>query len=92
MSGIMRRTAFVDNSKGYPIYHDYCVVTTSLGSMVEFSPPLQRGDVSGAFSPGNEAFKIDEVVSLDIHRRPAIMKDEALDLMLQETSNYHSGY
>jgi hypothetical protein len=92
-SGILKRTALVDNSKGYPIYHDYCLVETSLGSAVEFNPPLQRGDIGGSvFNPGNEAYKIDEVVSLSADQRPAIMKDEALGILLQETSNYNAGY
>ena len=96
MSGILRRTAFVDESRGYPLYHDYCIVETSLGPMTEFSAPFQRGDIQNKgnvpFTPSSESFKVDRVESLSIDKRPAIMKDAALDLLLQETSNYHSEY
>lgn len=92
-SGILRRTAYADWSKGYPIYHDYCVVETTLGPMVEFDAPFQRTSLAAnAYNPANEAVRVDEVVSLSTDKRPAIMQDEAQGIMLQETSFNHSGY
>jgi hypothetical protein len=91
-SGILRRTALVDNSKGYPIYHDYCLVATSLGTCVEFAAPFQRGDIGSAFNPAAESVKVDEIVSLSTDVRPDIFFDTGTGMLLQELSNEKTGY
>lgn len=91
MAGVLRRTALVDNSKGYPIYHDYCLVETSIGTLIEWNPPFQRGEL-GTFSPSNENYKVDDIVSLSIDVRPDVFKSSDGRLLHEISSPERTGY
>ena len=92
-SGIIRRTALMDSSKGYVIFHDYCVVNTSLGNMIEFDAPFQQGMTGRTqFDPSAESYKVDEIISFPLGVRHPLMKDEDTGLLLQEIGTYKTGY
>jgi hypothetical protein len=93
MSGILGRTAFMDQEKGYPRFHDYCVVNTALGNMVEFDTPFQRGEREATyqFDPNHWSIKVDKIEQLPMDRRPAIVSDG--DILLHEVGSYYkAGY
>ena len=92
-SGIIRRTALMDDSKGYVIFHDYCIVNTSIGNCVEFDAPFQQGMTGRTqFDPSAESYKVDEIISLSLGVRHPLMKDENTGLLLQEIGVYKTGY
>lgn len=93
MSGILRRTAFMDQEKGYPRFHDYCVVATSLGNMVEFDTPFQRNELQGTytFDPSHWTVKVDAIEQMPMDRRPAIVSDGTI-LLHEVGSYYKDGY
>jgi hypothetical protein len=92
MSGILRRTAFVDQENGLWRFHDFCVVQTGLGTMVEFDAPFQRTQVqeTNAYNPADAGSRVDKVESLSMDKRPALFKDG--EIMLHEASYYKEGY
>ena len=92
MSGIVQRTAFVDRENGTWRFHDYCVVKTSLGDMVEFDAPFQRSGINFTtiFDPTDQSTRVDKVESMKMDQRPAIFKDG--ETMLHESWYYKEGY
>ena len=77
--GILRRTVFVDLQKGRVLFHDFNLVNTTLGAMME---PRQLNDLpiagSTKYSPPQEADdemrRIDEVVHCPVTENRARFK------------------
>jgi hypothetical protein len=96
MSGIVKRTVFADQEKGYWRFHDYCMVNTSLGVMVEFDSPFQRRgtitEPTQIFNPNDQAVKVNEIMSMSLDRRPDFMWNGDQTILLHENWNYNEEY
>jgi len=82
MSGILRRTQFVDDSKGYIIFSDWCRVVTGIGTMLEprclmAQRPFDGSDKTiGKFDPTDDIFRTDDIERLGFGRWNTYLTDE----------------
>jgi len=79
MSGILRRTAYSDNSKGYWMFHDWARVQTGLGTMAEPWMGFQKfsimQDGQGSHDPTDMIQKVDVLENVSMGREMAIWAD-----------------
>lgn len=80
MSGIARRTVYYENDKdGYIRPHDWALVTTGIGSMVEpkleWFPRTGNNSLGPVFNPSDDISRIDSMKEYSRDREPYIMGD-----------------
>ena len=76
MAGILNRTIFVDDSKGYVLWHDWAKVTTGIGAMVEPRCFFAQRPMDGTTSTGSRIEKDDDIWRVDSIDRIAIGKEK----------------
>jgi len=65
MSGILRRTVFVDQSGGKVRFHDWARVDTAVGTMVEPRCLMAQRPVDGLAATGTRLDSADDVARMD---------------------------
>lgn len=84
MSGILRRTIFVDDAKGYVLFHDWCKVTTGIGTMVEPRCVLSQRPFDGVavaaakVNPSDDINRVDSLERIAIGKENMFLADETL--------------
>lgn len=84
MSGILQRTIFVDDSKGYVLWHDWAKVTTGIGGMVEPRCPVALrpfdgvAATAGRLDPSDDIFRVDSIERMSMGREKMFLADETL--------------
>ncbi len=77
MASIMTRTVYIDNREDQVRFFDWCVVGTSLGTMIE--PRQMMGFIKGAkagfanYDPLDECSKITRIESVDRRNKFAFL-------------------
>lgn len=84
MSGILKRTMYVDDSKGYVLFHDWAKVTTGIGTMVEprcafAQRPFDGVSVSAAkVNPSDDVNRVDALERIAIGKEQSFLADETI--------------
>jgi hypothetical protein len=77
MSGILRRTIFVDDSNGYVVFHDWAKVTTGLGTMVEPRCVFAQRPFGGVSVNASKVDPTDDINRVDALERIAIGEEKS---------------
>lgn len=82
MSGIAKRTLFVDDRAGYLKWWDWARVITAIGTMAEprvfgMQRPFDGGAVAASkIDPSDDIFRVDDIEHADIGKEMFLLADD----------------
>jgi hypothetical protein len=77
MSGILKRTVFIDDSNGYVVFHDWSKVSTGIGTMVEPRCVMAQRPFDGVAVGAAKINPTDDISRVDALERIAIGKEKS---------------
>jgi len=78
MSGIVKRTVFVDSSNNRVLHHDWCRVDTGIGTMVEPRGPFPLPPVDGVGATAARLDPTDDISRVDAMEQAAMGTEQTI--------------